>query len=153
MPTRCDTVAGAGQFLGTAGSGRFDFAFLDGIPRTSRVVLSLLSYSSEDGGDSGSVTFFAVRPAGLLTERVLLGQGNEAEIIGPVGTQGNVKFCGVVLPRDPPSASGAGNNGDQWRVVATTEGKTATGTVCVDYVIQPFPDTNPRDSGRGSGAA
>jgi hypothetical protein len=143
VPASCQQRDGADQFNGTAAAGLFLFSSFDVIPRTTRVVLTALSYhTGSNGGAPGDITFFAVRPA-VTFQRILLGRALSAEIIGP-STEGNVTFCGKVLPRDPP---GGGSNGAHWEVQAFTQGKNVTAVVCVDFVLEPFPDTDERDSG------
>lgn len=107
-------------------------------------MLTSLSYHTEPGGVPGDVTFFAVRP-GTPFERILLGRALSVDILGP-GTEGNVTFCGKVLPRDPPPGGLGSGHGAHWEVQASTEGKTITAVVCVDFVLQPFPDTDELDS-------
>jgi len=154
VPTLCQTVAdGDGEFDGTAGRGLFDFSFLNGIPRTTRVVLTSLAYSSGDlsGSTAGSVSIVAQKPGGTLSERILLGSAIPASTLDPTLRTENVKFCGVVLPRDPPDVGGFGSpNGAHWIVEGYTRDKEAEGTICIDYVLEPFPDTDERDSGSGA---
>lgn len=145
MPASCQQRDDSDQFDGTASAGLFSFSSFDVAPRTTRVTLTALSYHTEAGGTPGDITFFAVRP-GTPFERILLGRALSADITGP-GTEGNVTFCGKVLPRDPPPGGFGGSNGAHWEVQAFTEGKDVTGVVCVDFVLQPFPDTDERDSG------
>lgn len=107
------------------------------------MVLTILSYHTAAGGTPGSVAFFAVRPGGNPTEQILLGRGVSPDIVGP-GDEGNVTFCGKVLPRDRPPAPAL--EGAQWEVRVFTEDKDVDATVCVDWVLEPFPDTDERDS-------
>ena len=144
MPITCQKRDGGDQFDGTTDAGLFDFSQYDRIPRTTRVTLTCLSYHTDEGGTPGDITFFAVRPSDP-DERVLLGRAVNNEIIGP-SDEGNVTFCGKVLPRDPAPGGIGGQNGPHWQVQAFTEGKDVDGWVCVDFVLQPFPDTDELDS-------
>ena len=134
MATTIQTVAGVGQFDGTAGAGLFSFAQWDAVPRTTRVVVTLASYAAVTGGNPGDLLeFYFRRPGGAATERALLLRADGTEIAGPAG-DGDVTICGRVVPRDP------GDSGQHWELVAFTTGKTVTASVCVDVVLEPFPD-------------
>lgn len=143
MSVECQLADGATQFDGTVDKGlwNFDADFRD-LPRTTRVVLTALSYHTDTGGNPGDISFFAVRPGGSSLERILLGRATQAQITGP-GDEGNVTFCGKVLPREPVVGSLANQF---WNVVAISEGKDVDASACVDYVLEPFPDTSPQDS-------
>ena len=139
----CQTLAGAAQFDGlTNATGLFTFARYQRIPRTSRVVLTVLSYVEDTPGPAltTDVQFWAVRPVGAPTERISLGDGVSAS--GLLNSLGNarMKTCGIVLPRDP------GDDGTHWIVQAITQNKTQDASVCVDFVVRPYSDTSDRDS-------
>ena len=139
----CQTRADADQFDGlTPTTGFFSFANLQGLPRTTRAVLTSLSYVEDTAGPALTTTvqFWAVRPGGTPTERIPLGDGDAAT--GLLNANGNarLKLCGIVLPREP------GEDGEHWNVMAITQNKTQTGTVCVDFVLCPYPDTGDHDS-------
>ena len=157
MPASCQTLVDAVQFDGlTVGTGRFDFEDLNGIPRSTRVVITSIGYTTDSplsGGSPGDVIVYAVRDTlspPVQSERIILGTAEAGDMI-TLDARGAAKFCGIVLPRDPPAGSGGGDNGRNWRIEVLTDGKEETASVCVDYVLQPFPDTDDRDSGRGSG--
>lgn len=142
MPVTCQLTDAATQFDGTAGQGLYLFSNLRNVPRTTRIVLTALSYHTATGGNPGDITFFAVRTGGDPLERMLLGRATAAQMTGP-GDEGNVTFCGKVLPRDPPQ-----RNDTFWDVIAISEGKDVAASVCLDFVLEPFPDTSPEDSPR-----
>lgn len=130
MPTLFQTVAGVGQFTGLAGAGLFEFSFLDNIPRTSRVVLHIVAYHAEAGGNPGTLfEALYVRPAGAPTQQILLGRTLAAQILGPAG-DGDVRYCGTVVPRD--------RSGQNWELVCRSTGKTVDATVSVDYTIESY---------------
>jgi hypothetical protein len=132
MPTITQTIAGAAQFTGLSGAGLFSFAGFNGLPATSRVILHTAAYHAAAGGNPGTeVAFYFVSPGGLTTERILLGRALAASILGPAG-DGDVRFCGIPVPR-----SRAGTN---WHLVATSAGKTVDATVSVDYTVQHFTE-------------
>lgn len=138
MPINCQTRAGGDQFTGAAGQGLWDFSTQNFLPRTTRVVLSVLSYHAAAGGAVGQIAFYAVRPGGAPTERMLLGRATAAQMTGP-STEGNLTLCGKVLPREP------GDGGAFWFVQAIGSGKDVDATACVDWVLSPFPDTSRED--------
>lgn len=159
MPASCQTLVDAVQFDGlTVGTGRFDFDQLNGIPRSTRVVITSIGYttiSPLSGGSPGDLIVYAVRHTiapPVNPERIILGSAEAVEML-TLDARGAAKFCGIVLPRDAPVGSVGGDNGRHWRIEVLTEGKEETASVCVDYVLQPFPDTDERDSGRGVGGA
>lgn len=137
MPVDCQTRAGAAQFTGAAGAGQWTFTSYDALPRTTRVVLSVLGYHAAAGGSVGDIAFYAVRPGGAATERVLLGRATAAQMTGP-GTEGNATFCGKILPREP-------GGGVFWQVIAVGSGKDVDASACLDFLVQPYPDTSPED--------
>lgn len=146
VPATCQLTDAGTQFDGTAGQGLYTFGDYRRLPRTTRIVLTLVSYHTADGGTPGDITFFVVRPGGNVLHRALLGRATAAQMTGP-GTAGNVTFCGKVLPRDPEGPD-PGNSGDFWDVIAISEGKDVAASVCLDFVLEPFPDTSPEDSPR-----
>lgn len=146
VPATCQITDAGTQFDGAPGQGLYTFGDYRTLPRTTRIVLTLLSYSTAEGGTPGAITFFAVRVTGAPLERVLLGRATAAQMTGP-GTAGNVTFCGKVLPRDPEGPD-PGNQGAFWNVIALSEGKDVAASVCLDFVLEPFPDTSPEDSPR-----
>jgi hypothetical protein len=84
---------------------------------------------------------------GVPTQRILLGYVMPAAALGPTPETGNVTFCGRVLPRNDPIPSAVSpEQGPHWRVQCFSVDKLAAATVCVDYVIQTFPNTDARDS-------
>lgn len=141
MPGQVQTqtiAAAATQFDGlTAATGLFNFSKWDNQPKSTRVVLSAVSYGSDAGGASGIIEFY-LRPVGGGTSvRILLGRGLVADITGPDG-RGDFSVCGKVLPRNA--------DGTNWQLHAVTTGKATSASVVVDWVISPFPDTSGRDS-------
>lgn len=141
MPIDCQLADAATQFDGTAGKGLWVFTSFRNLPRTTRIVLTALSYHTAAAGTPGNITFFAVRAGGDPLERLILGRALSADIVGP-GTEGNVTFCGRVLPRQPPSAI---DGNEFWQVIAISENRDVAASVCLDFVLEPFPDTSPSD--------
>lgn len=139
MPMIFQTLAGAVDFAGGVGSGLFTFDQFQNIPRTSRIALATLGYKSEVGDATTEVSFYATFVGAAPSERILLARGVAPTIVAP-DTSVEVTFCGRVLPRTHAST------GEQWRILAFTTGKSVTGTMFVDYIVTPFPNTNPADS-------
>ncbi len=132
------TLAGGAQFDGlTNSTGLFSFTNFSMQPKTTRIVLTSISYATAAVIVPGDIAFFLRKPGGLATERVLLGRGLQANILGPAG-DGDFSVCGKVVPRDV--------NGTNWTLHAVTTNKNADASVVVDFILQPFPDTSARDS-------
>lgn len=139
----CQTLADATQFDGlTVTTGLFRFTRWQEIPRTTRVVLTALSYVELDDGVplTTNVQFWAVKPGGLATEKMPLGDGTAAGGLLDINGDARLRLCGIVLPREP------GDGGIIWDVQVLTQNKTETATACLDFVLCPYPDTNERDS-------
>lgn len=138
------TLAAAVQFDGVGvGTGLFTFANLGLIARTTRVVLTSLSYVEIEGPPfpvATNVQFWAVRPGGIPTERMPLGDGESAVALLNVLGDARMRLCGIILPREP------GDDGLHWNVEAITQNKTQTATVCVDFVLCPYPESHERGS-------
>ena len=102
MAIDCQTRNGADQFTGAANEGRWDFSAYNFLPRTTRIVLTLMSYSVA-GADVGEITFFAIRPGGLATDKVLLGRATATQMTGP-GTEGDglCRLHRATVPRHEP---------------------------------------------------
>ena len=132
------TLAGAAQFDGlTNSTGLFVFSNFDNQPKSTRVVLTAISYATATVIAPGDIAFFLQLPGGAATERILLGRGLQADITGPAG-DGDFSVCGKVVPRN--------NDGTNWTLHAVTTNKNANASVVVDFILQPFPDTSDRDS-------
>lgn len=136
------TLAGVAQFTGLAAAGLFTFSEYNRIPRTSRVVLTILSYTEIPAGPAltTNVQFWAFRPGGTPTEKVALGDATAAGDLLDANGEARLRLCGIPLPREP------GDAGAFWEVRAFTQNKSDDATVCVDFVLSPFPDTSERDS-------
>ena len=129
------TVAGAGQFTGTAGAGLFAFSDQNNLaPLSSRIVLTSIAYAT-DVGVPGDIKFFIRPVAAAASVRMLLGSALSADITDLDGA-GDFKINGVVLPRTDGTFA-------HWVLIAQTVEKAVTGTVSIDYVIQNFPDDHP----------
>lgn len=151
MPTLRLTIAGAAQFTGFPGAGLFSFLAFDRLPRTTRIQILNVSYAADPGGNPGTLfEAFAVRVGIVPTERMLIGRATTTQIVGPAG-DGDVRFCGIALPRDDPDPFPGIGLGAFWNIVVRSQGKDVDATVCIDYVVAPYPDTTPEDSG-GAGS-
>lgn len=144
MPTLSQKVLGAAQFTGLAGAGEFDFAFLDLIPRTTRVVISAVSYFEPAGPPFPPMTNVDVW-ADLIAVDVLqhmpFGRGLAAEnLLSPITGNAELRLCGLLLPRVP------GDGGAHYQVRVVTENKTHDAVVLLDYYLCPFNETTLRDS-------
>jgi len=142
----------AGEFDVTSGRGLFDFSAFDNLPRTSRIVLVSVSYSERiafAGPTPGGFFVYLIPFQGAIptppeTQRILLGNVTPADALGPAAENlANVTFCGRPLPRSDPSS---GREGRQWLVQCFSPEKSGEATVCVDYLIQPYPDTSERET-------
>lgn len=142
MPTLRQTLAGAVDFDGmTPATGLFAFDLFDDMTRTTRVEILAVGYAAEVGAQATYVEAYAVLPGGLATERLLIGRALAAQITGPSG-DGDVRFCGIALPREPATILLPGL---QWQIEVRSAGKQTTATAIVDYVLHPYPDTSPQD--------
>lgn len=141
MPGQVDTQAqltAGNQFDGLTNlTGLFSFSQWDGFSRSVRVVLTAVSYGTDDAGDSGNIEFYLRPPVGATSQRILLGRGLQATITGPDG-RADFSVCGKVVPRN--------RNGAHWVLHAVTTGKDTPASVVVDFVLVPYPDTSERDS-------
>lgn len=126
------TVAGAAQFDGLAGSGLFEWAEYDAIPQGSRICLTSVAYATEVGAP-GDVTVYARPPAGVATARILVRRVLAADSTGPAG-DADAHLGGMMLPREP--------TGEHWHIEATTTGKAVTGSVTVAWVYTTTPSTS-----------
>lgn len=144
MPTEILTLAGATQFAGTAGFGFFQFSTrFSRLPRTTRVVINSVSYSEVFDGVAltTNVQVRLVRPGSVPSAYAIVGRGLAGEsLISPITQNAELRLCGLALFRD------AGDVGPFWDLEVLTVNKTEDATVAVDYVVCPFPETNPRDS-------
>lgn len=149
MPTLRLTIAGAAQFTGLPGAGLFSFFPFNALPRTTRIQIMNISYAADPGGNPGTLfEAFVVRPDIVPTERMIIGRATTTQIVGPAG-DGDVRFCGIALPRDDPDPFPFLGLGQFWNIVVRSAGKDVTATVCVDYVVVPYPDTSLEDSQLG----
>jgi len=130
------TVAGAGQFDGTAGAGLFVWP-IAALNRTTRVRIHWISIHID--GDAAPVARIDVvfrNPSTAVP--MLLGRGLAAAVVGPVPAVDGADFvlpCGIV-PRL--------NTGEHFELQVFTVAKTVAGSVTVDYSLEPWPDTDPR---------
>lgn len=144
MPTEILTLAGVTQFTGLAGAGLFDFStrFSD-LPRSTRIVINAVTYTEVQSGPALTTTFRAqlTRPLGATTEYAIIGNGLASDgLLSPINANAELRLCGLLLFRDPDDA------GPFWDLQVFTVDKSEDATVAVDYVICPFPETDPRDS-------
>lgn len=144
MPVILQKLAGAeaaDQFDGlTSSTGLFSFAFLNRIPRTSRVRLLTLWYHAEAGANVADyIEFRFVQPGQTDLERGMIGTSEPENNKNPDDTA-DVRHCGIDVPRNP------GDNGEHWDIVVKTTGKDADALVGLDWVIVEYPDTDARDS-------
>lgn len=148
MPTITQTVAGATQFDGTAGKGRFSFAEHDLEPWTTRIVINRISYHSAIPGGGGSggtrVDYKYQDFFGGITDQILIGRGIAPNITGP---DGDVDFgvCGGYVPRRPGLPSSGGADAKHYQLICTSIGKTVDATISVDYTVEPHPSSSPED--------
>lgn len=143
MPTLSQKVLGAAQFTGVAGAGEFDFAFLDLIPRTTRVVISAVSYFEATAGPvlTTDVDVWADLIAVDVLNHMPFGRGLAAEnLLSPLTGNAELRLCGLLLPRVP------GDGGAHYQVRVVTTNKTQDAVVLVDYYLCPFNETTLRDS-------
>lgn len=145
MPTEIQTLAGNAQFTGLVNAGLFDFStrFSD-LPRSTRIVINSVSYTESPAlGIQTNVRVQITRQGGSLTQYAIVGNGLAAvSLTSPINGFGELRLCGLALYRDP------GDNGQFWDLQVFTEQKLGVATVAVDYIICPFPETDPRDSQR-----
>lgn len=146
---RCQTIQDAGQFQGDALGGLWGFSDWNNIPRTSRLVILSISYYEPAAPVGLTVNIWASRPGGLPTERMPIAYGladpaQGGKLINPITNAGELRACGITLPRDLPS--GLGDGGQHWQIHLQTTGKAQTATACCDWAICPYPDTTPEDS-------
>ena len=144
MPTETQTVAAGENFDGTAGKGLWQWADLDSIPRTTRVVLTCesLATGSPAGEDpppplSQASWFFRRRVLIDPQNRIILDRADASAMVDPESNLADRTICGRVVPRDL--------NGEHWELVLFTKDGEAAMSAHVDYVVQPFPDTSDRD--------
>lgn len=146
---RCQTLEAATQFDGTAAKGFWDFSDWDHIPRTTRIVLLSISYHEPNPVDIAlTVNIWLSRPGGLATERMPLEFGladpAKGNLLNPITAAGELRACGITLPRDlPPDIS---DPGQHWQLHLETADKVNDATACCDWMLCPFPDTDARDS-------
>ena len=144
MPTEILTLPGATQFTGLAGAGLFVFSTrFSALARSTRIVINSVTYTEVHGGLALSTTFRAqiTQPGGVASAYAILGNGLASDgLISPINNSAELKLCGVALFRDP------GDQGLFWDLQVFTVDKSQDATVAVDYVICPFPETDPRDS-------
>lgn len=143
MPTEIETLAGAIQYTGVANAGLFDFSTrYSHLPRSTRIVINSVSYTEIPMGFPivTTVRVQLTKSGGSLTQYAILGNGVPPGIISPINSAAELRLCGVALYRDP------GDKGLFWDLQVFTNGKLNPATVAVDYVICPFPETDPRDS-------
>lgn len=148
MPaTLIQTVAGATQYDGTAGKGLFDFSFVDSLPRTTGVIIHTLSYFEESSGPplTTNVQFFSVKPAGVPTARVPLGDGEAAAGLLDVNGAARLKLCGHVLEKNP-GKFGTDDQGLMWAVLCFTKMKTENATITLTYDLCDFNESDLRGS-------
>jgi len=124
------TVLAAAQFDGTVGAGLFSFSRFDGMPLTTRVMLTTIAYA-KSAAPAETVVAWLRRPGGLPTERIIVLNGTT---LGIANAQGGTDIAAlpVVVPREP--------NGQNWELVVNTQSKNADATVSVDFVLQLHPD-------------
>lgn len=136
------TLAGATEFNGTAGQGLFTFTRYNRIARTTRVSILTIAYTEiVDAPITTNIRVFASRPGGAPTERILLGAGlYEHGLLDPVNGNAYLKLCGIILPREPK------NFGEHWQIEVLSDGKQNDGSLTIDHVMCPAPDTDPEDS-------
>lgn len=144
MPTETQTLAGASQYDGTPVGGFFGFGTrFSGLPRSTRIVINSVTYTEVQAGPALTTTVRVqiTRSFGGPTAYAIVGNGLASDgLLSPINGNAELKLCGLALFRDP------GDRGLFWDLQVFTVNKTETATVAVDYVICPFPETDPRDS-------
>jgi hypothetical protein len=132
------SVAGAAQFTGLAGAGLFTWSSVELIPRTTRVFVHTVGIHIN--GAAAPVTELVVRLRNPASgDLILLGRGLAADIVGPAPLVDGADFTLTcwTLPRL--------TTGEHFELQVFSLGKTATGTIQVDWSLQPWPDTSERD--------
>lgn len=144
MPTEILTLAGATQFTGLAAAGLFVFSSrFSALARSTRIVINSVAYTEVQAGPALTTTVRAqiTKPGGPASAYAIVGNGLASEtLLSPINGNAELRLCGLALFRDP------GDRGLFWDLQVFTVGKSQPATVSVDYVICPFPETDPRDS-------
>ena len=144
MPTETQSVVAGANFDGTAGKGLWQWADLDNVPRTTRVVLTCESLATAGAGGedpppplSQASWFFRRRVFINPLNRIILDRADASVMVDPETNLADRTICGRVVPRD--------ENGQHWELVLFTLDGEADMAAHVDWVVQPFPDTTDRD--------
>ncbi len=143
MPTEVQTLPGGTNFTGIVGAGLFNFSTrFSNLSRSTRIVINSVAYTEiKTAFDiQTNVRVQITRPGGGATEYAIVGNGIAAENLIALNDAAELRLCGLALYREP------GDGGLFWDLQVFSEMKLHVGTVSVDYLICPFPETDERDS-------
>lgn len=141
MAVQTLTLGLATNFALVAGQGFFSMQEFNALPRTTRLLVKFCYYELNDFPTATNIWFWAIKPGGTATERCLIGRGQyEHGLLDPVTNQALLKLCPDCVPRNQ------GNKGAFWDVGVFSTGKVNVGTVTMDTIVCPNPDTTREDS-------
>jgi hypothetical protein len=151
MPrTLHQTLPGAVQFDGLAGTGQFRFFDYSAIPRTTGIIIHAISYCELQAGGPPLTTRVSIWSlltfGGVPTTKVTLGGGDAASNLLDADGDARLKVCGHVLERIPGDYNPSNNNGRFWEIRCYTVGKTQPGSFVITYDLCDFQESQLRGS-------